>query len=120
MYEEQDFVMIGFSGLSVGQEIQIPGDDITTAVSKFWKQGLFSDIKILVDKIQGNKVWLEIKLTGRPRISDIHYSGMKKGEREDIEKKIGMVKGNQITPNQVNSAKTLIKAYYAEKGFKDA
>ena len=95
MYEEQDFVMINFSGLSVGQEVQIPGDDITDAVSKFWKQGLFSDVKILVDKIQGNKVWLEIKLTGRPRISDIHYSGMKKSEREDIEKKVGMVKGNQ-------------------------
>ncbi len=120
MYEEQDFVMINFSGLSVGQEVQIPGDDITDAVSKFWRQGLFSDVKILVDKIQGNKVWLEIKLTGRPRISDIHYSGMKKSEREDIEKKVGMVKGNQITPNQINSARTIIKAYFAEKGFKDA
>ena len=41
MYEEQDFVMINFSGLSVGQEVQIPGDDITDAVSKFWRQGLF-------------------------------------------------------------------------------
>ena len=120
MYEEQDFVMIGFSGLSVGQEIQIPGEEITNAVSRFWKQGLFADIKILVDKIQGNKVWLEIRLTGRPRISDIEYSGMKKGEREDIEKKVGMVKGNQITPNQVNSANSIIKAYFAEKGFKDA
>ena len=45
---------------------------------------------------------------------------MKKSEREDIEKKVGMVKGNQITPNQINSARTIIKAYFAEKGFKDA
>ena len=120
MYEEQPFVMISFSGLSVGQEIQIPGEEISNAVSRFWKQGLFADIKILVDKIQGDKVWLEIRLTGRPRISDIHYTGMKKGEREDIEKKVGMVKGNQITPNQVNSAKTFIKAYFAEKAFGDA
>ena len=120
MYEEQDFVMIGFSGLSVGQEIQIPGEEITNAVSRFWKQGLFADIKILVEKIQGDKVWLEIKLTGRPRISDIHYSGMKKGEREDIQKKVGMVKGNQITPDQINRARTLIKAYFAEKAFGDA
>ena len=120
MYEEQDFVMIGFSGLSVGQEIQIPGEEITNAVSRFWKQGLFADIKILVEKMQGDKVWLEIRLTSRPRISDIHYSGMKKGEREDIEKKVGMVKGNQITPNQVNSAKSIIKAYFAEKAFGDA
>ena len=120
MYEEQDFVMVSFSGLSVGQEIQIPGDEITYAVDRFWKQGLFADIKILVEKIQGDKVWLEIRLTGRPRITDIHYSGMKKGERNDIEEKIGMVKGNQITPNQVDRAKTIIEAYFAEKGFGDA
>ncbi len=120
MYEEQDFVMVSFSGLSVGQEIQVPGDEITYAVDRFWKQGLFADIKILVEKIQGDKIWLEIRLTGRPRISDIHYSGMKKGERNDIEEKIGMVKGNQITPNQVDRAKTIIEAYFAEKGFGDA
>lgn len=120
MYEEQEFVMTGFANLSVGQEIQIPGEEITNAVNRFWKQGLFADIKILVEKIQGNKVWLEIRLTGRPRISDIHYSGMKKGERDDIEKKVGMVKGNQITPDQINRARTIIKAYFAEKAFGDA
>ncbi len=120
MYEEQDFVMVNFSGLSVGQEIQIPGEEITYAVERFWKQGLFADIKILVEKIHGNKVWLEIRLTGRPRISDIHYSGMKKSEREDLEKKIGMVKGNQITPNQIDRAKVIIKSYFADKAFGDA
>ena len=120
MYEEQDFVMVNFSGLSVGQEINIPGEEITNAIQRFWKQGLFADIKILVEKFEGNKAWLEIRLTGRPRVTDIHYSGIKKGERNDIEEKIGMVKGNQITPNQVDRAKTIIKAYFADKGFGDA
>ena len=120
MYEEQDFVMIGFSGLEIGQEILIPGDEITNAEKRFWKQGLFADIKILAEKIQGNKIWLELRLTSRPRVSDIHYTGMKKGERDDVEKIVGMVKGNQITPNQVNTAKTKIKAYFADKGFGDA
>ena len=120
MYEEQDFVMVNFSGLSVGQEILIPGEEITYAVERFWKQGLFADIKILVEKFEGDKVWLEIRLTGRPRITDIHYTGMKRGERNDIEEKIGMVKGNQVSPNQVDRAKTIIEAYYAEKGFGEA
>ena len=120
MYEEQDFVMVNFSGLSVGDEIMIPGEEITNAVNRFWKQGLFADIKILVEKMVGDKVWLEIQLTGRPRITDIHYSGIKRGERRDIEEKIGMVKGNQITPNQVDRAKVIIEAYFAEKGFGDA
>ncbi len=120
MYEDQHFVLFGYSGLSIGQEVQIPGEDITNAVKRFWKLGLFSDTKILQTKIRGDSVWLEIRLTDRPRVSDIRYSGMKKSEREDIEKKVSMVKGNQITPNQINSAKTIIERYFDEKGFGDA
>ncbi len=98
MYEDQKFVLVGFSGgLSRGQKIQIPGEDITNALKRFWKQGLFSDVKILQTKIEGDSVWLEIRLTDRPRVTDIHYSGMKKSEQEEIEKKVGFVKGNQIT-----------------------
>ena len=89
MYENQKFVLIGFSGLAKGQEIQIPGDDISNAIKRFWKQGLFSDVKILQTKIENDSVWLEIKLTDRPRVADIRYNGLKKSEREDIEKKIG-------------------------------
>ncbi|MGB4568415.1 MAG: POTRA domain-containing protein, partial [Dysgonamonadaceae bacterium] len=120
MYEDQSFVLIGFSGLSKGDRIQVPGEEITHAVERFWKQGLFSDVKILANKIKGDSIWLEIRLTDRPRISDIRYVGMKKGEQEDIEKKLGMVRGNQITPNQINSAKVIIKKYFEEKGFGDA
>ena len=120
MYEDQHFVLFGYSGLEIGQEIQIPGEDITNAVKRFWRLGLFSDTKILLTKIEGDSAWLEIRLKDRPRVSDIRYSGMKKSEREDIEKKISMVKGNQITPNQINSAKTIIERYFDEKGFGEA
>ena len=120
MYEDQKFVLVGFSGLKKGQEVQIPGDEITNALKRFWRQGLFSDVKILQNKIEGDSVWLEIKLTDRPRVVDIRYKGMKKGEQEDIEKKIGFVKGNQITPPQIARAELLIKSFYDEKGFGDA
>ncbi|MDK2851947.1 MAG: outer membrane protein insertion porin family, partial [Proteiniphilum sp.] len=120
MYEDQKFVLVGFSGLKKGQEIQIPGEEITAALKRFWRQGLFSDVKILQTKIEGDSVWLEIRLTDRPRVADIRYFGMKKSEQEDIEKKIGFVKGNQITPPQIARAETIIKSFYAEKGFGDA
>lgn len=118
MYE--DFVLIGFSGLSVGDNIEIPGSEITNAVRRFWKQGLFSEIKITATKIVGDKIWLNLELKDRPRISDISYEGIKKGEREDIESKLGMVKGNQITPNMVDGAKKIIKRYFDDKGFNNA
>src|SRR5690554_2324074 len=63
MYAGQEFVLINFAGLAKGQEIQIPGEYITNALKRFWRQGLFSDVKILQNKIEGDSVWLEIKLT---------------------------------------------------------
>jgi outer membrane protein insertion porin family len=113
----EDFVLIGFSGLSVGQVISVPGQEITEAVKRFWKQGLFSDVKIYATKIENGKVWLNISLKERPRISKINYSGLKKGEIEDLEKKLNLSVGNQITPNITDRIITVIKKYMEEKGF---
>lgn len=115
----EDYVLIGFSGLSVGDEVSVPGDEITAAVKAFWKHGLFSDVKILANKIEGDKIWLEIQLKQRPRISEVNYHGIKKGEREDLETKLGLKKGFQITPNVIDRAKILIKKFFDGKGFKN-
>lgn len=113
----EDFVLIGFSGLAVGDRISVPGDAITGAVKRFWKQGLFSDVKIFATKIKDDKIWLNIALKERPRVSEINFSGLKKGEIEDLELKLGIVKGNQITPNISDRAKKVIKNFMEEKGF---
>ncbi|MGL4228251.1 MAG: outer membrane protein assembly factor BamA [Tannerellaceae bacterium] len=116
----EDFVLLGFAGLSIGDIVEVPGDEITEAVKRFWKQGLFSDVKVLATRMEGDKIWIEIQLTERPRISEIKFSGVKKGEREDLEAKLGLVKGNQITPNLINRAKKEIKKYFDNKGFSNA
>lgn len=113
----EDFVLIGFSGLVVGDIISVPGDAITNAVKRFWKQGLFSDVKILATKIQDGKIWLNISLKERPRVSEINFVGLKKSEIEDLEPKIGIVKGNQITPDNSDRAKHVIEKFMTEKGF---
>lgn len=118
--EQEDYLLIGLSGLSVGQVVSVPGDEITQAVKRYMKHGLFSDVHIYATKIEDNKVFLDIALKQRPRISEIHYNGIKKSDREDLEAKLGLVKGNQITPNLVDRAKTLIKRHFDEKGFKNA
>ncbi len=116
----EDYVLIGYSGLEIGQVIEIPGDAITAATRKFWKQGLFSDVAIKLTKVYGDKAWLEISLKQQPRISEINYHGIKKSEREELEMRLGLVKGNQITPNIVDRAETLIKKHFEGKGFKNA
>ena len=116
----EDYVIINLSGLSKGETITVPGDEITGACKRYWRHGLFSDVAITLDKVEGNKAWLTIRVTMRPRVSEIHFNGVKKSEREDLEAKIGMIKGNQITPNQIDRAKTLIERYFDDKGFKNA
>ena len=104
----EDFVLIGFSGLAVGDKVEVPGPQITKAIRRFWKQGLFSNVQIKADRIEGNKIWLVIVLEQRPRISEVRYDGLKKSEREDIEVKAGIRQGSQMTPNLEDHAKTVI------------
>ena len=116
----EDYILLGISGLSVGQTITVPGDEITAAIKNYWKHGLFSDARIEAEKIVGDKIYLKIVLAQRPRIANIEYYGVKKSERKDLEEKLGLVKGSQVTPNLIDRAKLLIKRYYDEKGFKNA
>ena len=116
----EDYVLAGISGLSVGQQITVPGNEITDAVKRYWKHGLFSKVSIAADSLIGDKIYLHIYLASRPRVSTINYSGLKKSEREDMEAKLGLLKGSQITPNMIDRAKILAKKYFEDKGFKNA
>lgn len=115
-----EYLLIGLSGLSVGQRVTIPGDDITKAIKRYWKNGLFSNVKISVDSLVSDSAFLHIELAQRPKISQINYPGLKKSEREDMQAKLGLVEGNQLTPNMIDRAKILAKKYFDEKGFKNA
>ena len=116
----EDYVLTGLSGLSVGQVISVPGTEITEAIKRYWKHGLFSKVAITADSIVGQKVYLCIHLATRPRVSTINYYGLKKSEREDMETKLGIMRGAQITPNMIDRAKILAKKYFDDKGYKNA
>ena len=116
----EDYVLTGLSGLSVGQTISLPGTEITEAVKRYWKHGLFSKVTITADSIVGQKVYLCIHLATRPRVSTINYNGLKKSEREDMESKLGIMRGAQITPNMIDRAKILAKKYFDDKGYNNA
>ncbi|MDE6126907.1 MAG: outer membrane protein assembly factor BamA, partial [Muribaculaceae bacterium] len=89
----EDYIVLGYSGLKLGDRIEIPGNDITTAVKRLMRQGLFAQAQVLVEKIAGDKVWLRLNLRTQPRISEVKYTGMKKGEREDLQKRLQLMKG---------------------------
>ena len=107
----EDYVLTGISGLVIGQTIEIPGTAITDAVKRYWKHGLFSDVAITIDSIIGENIYLQVHLKTRPRVSSINYIGLKKNEMNDMEKKLGLLKGGQITPNMIARAKKIAKKH---------
>ena len=114
-----DYIVIGYSGLSVGDRVEVPGQDITDAVRRFWRQGLYSKVQINVDKTAGDKIWLEIALQQQPRMSELRFNGVKGGEKKDLTERLGMVSGQQLTPNIMARAKEIVEDYYSKKGFKN-
>jgi outer membrane protein insertion porin family len=109
--------LIGISGLRKGQEITIPGDAVTNAVKKLWMQGLFSDVRISITKIILDSVFLDISLQERPRISSVKFEGLKKSETQDLQEKINLPVGSQLTAYLINTSKKIIKDHFVEKGF---
>ncbi len=110
-------VLIQLSGLTPGQEIEVPGEDITNAIKKLWQQGLFSDVEITATKVVDDQIWLDIYLQERPRLSNVNFFGVSKSEEDDIKEKVLLLKGSQVTDNQVNNAERIIKNIFLAKGF---
>ena len=86
-------VLILLSGLSVGDKVQVPGDKFSTAIENLWKQGLFEDVKITANRIQGNLIFINIDMLERPRLSRFALKGMTKSEADDVREKIKLIKG---------------------------
>ena len=115
----ENYIIIGFSGLSVGDRISVPGKAISSAIKRFWRQGYFSDIQISADKISNDSIWLNIYLLQRPKIKTITYQGVKKSEQEDIEKKINIKTNDILTADLTDRVKVLTKNYFLDKGYEN-
>lgn len=118
--DADDYSIISSCGLQTGDRVEVPGDAITRAVKRFYRQGIYSRVQIKAEKIVGDKVWLEICLQQLPRMSEMTFTGAKSGEVKDIKERLGMVAGQQLTPNIVARAKQIVEDYYSAKGFKNA
>lgn len=114
------YLIINHAGLSIGEKIEIPGDAITLATKRLWRQGLYSKVEINVDKISGDKAWLQIVLRQQPRLSEIRFEGVSGGDKKSLNERLAMAPGQQITPNIIARAKQIIEKFYAAKGFKNA
>ena len=113
-------LIISISGLAVGDKVQLPGSDaFSKAINKLWKQNLIADVEIFFTKLINKQLYIEIAITERARLSDFRFLGIKKGEKDDLATKSGLVKDRVVTDNMKMTANDAIKKYYADKGFRN-
>lgn len=109
--------VIELSGLSIGDKLNVPSSQTGDAIRRLWKEGLFSDVQISTDKIENNLASLVIIVKERDRIASFSFSGITKGQSDDLRDKINFIRGTILTESKIQTAKRIIRNFYVEKGF---
>ncbi|MCX6186091.1 MAG: outer membrane protein assembly factor BamA, partial [Bacteroidetes bacterium] len=113
-------VLAVLTGLSVGQKIRIPSDDITKAINSLWKQKLFDDVKAKIKLIQDDKLTIEFVLREKPRLSTFSLKGLSKGKAEDLRDELTLRTGQIINENMISTTRREIIKHFVDKGYTDA
>ena len=109
--------VIAYTGLSKGQNIRIPGEEISQVINKLWKLELFSDINFYLTKVEGEKANIEISIKELPSLSEFTITGLRKSKKETIVDDIEIKKGQKITENFIETTKNYIVNKYKKNGF---
>jgi len=112
-------VLVMLAGLNVGEKVTIPGEQITKSIKKLWDQGLFENIGIYVTDIQGENVFLDLRLKERPRLSRFSLKGVNKTEADNLREKIKITRGDVVTASLLMNTKHRIQEHFRGKGFLD-
>ena len=118
----EENAIIGVTGLSVGQEIRIPGPDIPRAIKNLWRLRLFTNVSIEEEKTIGDVIFLIVRVEERPRFLKHTYTGAKQGRHDDLDEEVNkyIVRGGIVTEDAKVNAAEAIRNYYVEKGYLDA
>jgi len=109
--------LISLTGIRVGDQIEIPSEELSSIIKRVWQQRWFSDISFLIDSISNGKVYLNLYLQERPRVSKWDYSGVKSTERTELEEKLKLKRGGVLSDYLETSTSEIIRKYYVDKGF---
>ena len=106
-----------FAGLENGQKIIVPGEEISNAIKKLGKLGLFSDIDFYVTRIEGDSIYLELNIQELPKLKDVKITGIKKAKAEELIKDNGLTKGKVVNENLITTTRNYIENKYRKDGY---
>ncbi|MGZ3814211.1 MAG: outer membrane protein assembly factor BamA [Mucilaginibacter sp.] len=115
-YLDKD-VLVQISKLIKGDRINLPGEQNAAVIKRMYDQGLFDDVQLNITKINLDTIYLDIAVVERPRLSRLHITGIRKGEIEDLQKKLSDKTSKIVNENLLSTTTAIIKKHFNEKGF---
>ncbi len=112
--------IIGNSGLKIGDEISVPGEQTRNAINRLWNLRIFSNVELEAESFVGDGVYILIKVIEQARLEKVEYSGNDEISSDDLDKKINMTKGQIISPQEISRIIKIIKKAYEEEGYLQA
>ncbi len=109
--------ILQLTGLKAGMEITVPGDDVTGIVRRLVAQKYFEDVAVRIDSVKADSAWVKVVIRERPRVSRWTYTGVKSGEKKDLQERLNLRPGREFSDYVKNTSTDIIKRYYKEKGF---
>jgi outer membrane protein insertion porin family len=109
--------VVTFAGLEKGQMITVPGEEISNAIKKLGKLGLFSEIDFYVNRVAGDSIWLELNINELPKLSEVKFQGVKKSKTEQLIKDNGLTKGKVVNENLLTTTRNYIESKYRKDGY---
>ncbi len=114
-----DEQIIQLSGLREGMDVMVPGDQVSAIVNRLWLQRYFQDVSVAIDSVsaQRDSAWFLIRIQERPRMSRWTFTGVKSGEKKDLEERLSLRRGGEFSEYVSKTSSDIISRYYKEKGF---
>ena len=111
--------VLQLTGLRSGMKITVPGEDVTGIVKRLVAQRFFEDVAVVVDSLSAaqDTAWFKVIIKERPRVSRWTYSGVKSGERKDLQERLNLRPGREFSDYVQRTSEDIIKRYYKEKGY---
>ena len=109
--------VVTFAGLEKGKEITVPGEEISNAIKKLGKLGLFDEISFYVNKIQNDSIYLELHVEELPKLNEVKFVGVKKSKVEGLIKDNALTKGKVVNENLITTTKNYIENKYKKEGY---
>ncbi len=109
--------ILPFTGFEIGDKIRIPSDEVSSMVKRIWMQRAFSNVALLIDSVVRDTVYLNLEITERPKVLKWEFNGVRKSEKSDLDERLKLRRGSEVSDFLLRSSTDIIKKYYREKGF---